>query len=206
MGYPADPGRRAGASDRWRRPASARANARAPGNPVGRRLFRRSSSRRAEQRTSEGQSLAQIARELNATETPTAHGGARWGGRQRCAPSLTACRLEQHTIARRRAPSVTSLVQTLVVMRMRRRLGAAQALDGLAALPLDPRNREQLEWLAEEVVEAGGDASIWGWRARFDAEARERFPSPASSWQRRSSAFSSPTTSRGARMDGIDGA
>jgi len=26
----------------------------------------------------EGQSLAQIARELNATETPTAHGGARW--------------------------------------------------------------------------------------------------------------------------------
>jgi hypothetical protein len=48
----------------------------------------------------------------------------------------------------------------LVVMRMRRRLGAAQVLDGLAALPLDPRNREQLEWLAEEVVEAGGDASI----------------------------------------------
>jgi hypothetical protein len=42
-----------------------------------------------------------------------------------------------------------------------RRLGAAQVLDGLAALPLDARNREQLEWLADEVVEAGGEATIW---------------------------------------------
>ena len=39
--------------------------------------------------------------------------------------------------------------------RKLRRLGAVQVLDGLAALPLDARNREQLEWLADEVVEAG---------------------------------------------------
>ena len=45
--------------------------------------------------------------------------------------------------------------------RKLRRLGAAQVLDGLVALPLDARNREQLEWLAEEVVEAGGEATIW---------------------------------------------
>ena len=45
--------------------------------------------------------------------------------------------------------------------RKLRRLGAAQLLDGLAALPLDARNREQLEWLADEVVEAGGEATIW---------------------------------------------
>jgi hypothetical protein len=45
--------------------------------------------------------------------------------------------------------------------RKLRRLGAAQVLDGLAALPLDARTREQLEWLAEEVVEAGGEATIW---------------------------------------------
>lgn len=45
--------------------------------------------------------------------------------------------------------------------RKLRRLGAAQVLDGLAALPLDARNREQLEWLADEVLEAGGEASIW---------------------------------------------
>jgi hypothetical protein len=45
--------------------------------------------------------------------------------------------------------------------RKLRRLGAAQVLDGLAALPLDARNREQLEWLADEVIEAGGEATIW---------------------------------------------
>ncbi len=45
--------------------------------------------------------------------------------------------------------------------RKLRRLGAAQVLDGFAALPLDARNREQLEWLADEVIEAGGEATIW---------------------------------------------
>jgi hypothetical protein len=45
--------------------------------------------------------------------------------------------------------------------RKLRRLGAAQILDGLAALPLDARNREQLEWLADEVLEAGGESTIW---------------------------------------------
>ena len=45
--------------------------------------------------------------------------------------------------------------------RKLRRLGAAQLLDGLAALPLDARTREQLEWLADEVIEAGGEATIW---------------------------------------------
>ena len=47
------------------------------------------------------------------------------------------------------------------VWRKLRRLGAAQLLDGLVALPLDARNREQLEWLADEAVEAGGEAAIW---------------------------------------------
>jgi polyhydroxyalkanoate synthesis regulator phasin len=45
--------------------------------------------------------------------------------------------------------------------RKLRRLGAVQVLDGLAALPLDARNREQMEWLADEVVESGGEATIW---------------------------------------------
>ena len=45
--------------------------------------------------------------------------------------------------------------------RKLRRLGAAQVLDGLAALPLDARNREQLEWLADEILDAGGEATIW---------------------------------------------
>src|SRR5215211_6898499 len=49
----------------------------------------------------------------------------------------------------------------IAVWRKLKRLGAAQLLDGLVALPLDSRTREQLEWLAEEVGEAGGEASIW---------------------------------------------
>jgi hypothetical protein len=57
--------------------------------------------------------------------------------------------------------------------RKLRRLGAAQVLDGLAALPLDARNREQLEWLAEEVVEADGEATIWVGELGSAAQERE---------------------------------
>ena len=49
----------------------------------------------------------------------------------------------------------------LAVWRKLKRHGVAQLLDGLVALPLDSRNREQLEWVADEVAEAGGHASIW---------------------------------------------
>src|SRR3954453_17793835 len=45
--------------------------------------------------------------------------------------------------------------------RKLRRLGAVQVVDGLSALPLEPRNREQLEGLGGEVGEAGGEATIW---------------------------------------------
>ncbi len=49
----------------------------------------------------------------------------------------------------------------IALWRKLRRLGAAQLQDGLVALPLDARTREQLEWLAEEVSEAGGEAAVW---------------------------------------------
>jgi ChrB-like protein len=49
----------------------------------------------------------------------------------------------------------------IALWRKLKRLGAAQVLDGLVALPLDSRTREQLEWLADEVVDAGGEATIW---------------------------------------------
>lgn len=45
--------------------------------------------------------------------------------------------------------------------RRLRRLGAAQLGDGLVALPANDLTREQLEWLAGEVVEAGGEATVW---------------------------------------------
>jgi hypothetical protein len=57
--------------------------------------------------------------------------------------------------------------------RKLRRLGAAQLLDGLAALPFDARNREQLEWLGDEVVEAGGEATIWVGELTSAAQERE---------------------------------
>ena len=49
----------------------------------------------------------------------------------------------------------------IALWRKLKRLGTAQILDGLVALPLDNNTREQLEWLAEEVVEAGGEATVW---------------------------------------------
>jgi hypothetical protein len=49
----------------------------------------------------------------------------------------------------------------IAMWRKLKRLGAVQLLDGLVALPLDSRNRERLEWLAEEVTDAAGEATIW---------------------------------------------
>lgn len=49
----------------------------------------------------------------------------------------------------------------IAVWRKLKRLGVAQISDGLVALPADPRTREQLEWVAEEVTDAGGSAAIW---------------------------------------------
>lgn len=52
----------------------------------------------------------------------------------------------------------------IALWRKLRRLGAVQMVDGLVGLPASARTREQLEWLADEVVEAGGEA--WTWLAR----------------------------------------
>jgi ChrB-like protein len=49
----------------------------------------------------------------------------------------------------------------IAVWRRLKRLGVAQLLDGLVALPLDARNKEQLEWVAEQVEDAGGEATMW---------------------------------------------
>jgi hypothetical protein len=49
----------------------------------------------------------------------------------------------------------------IAVWRKLKRLGVAQLGDGLAALPADPRTREQLEWIAQDIVEAGGTAGVW---------------------------------------------
>ena len=49
----------------------------------------------------------------------------------------------------------------IAVWRQLRRLGVAQLSDGLAAVPYDASTKEQMEWIANLVMEAGGSASIW---------------------------------------------
>lgn len=49
----------------------------------------------------------------------------------------------------------------ITVWRKLRRLGVAQLVDGLVALPADARTKEQLEWIADEVLDAGGEATVW---------------------------------------------
>jgi len=61
----------------------------------------------------------------------------------------------------------------LAVWRRLKRLGVAQLLDGLVALPLDSRNREQLEWTAEQVTEAGGEAAVWLAESTTQTQSRE---------------------------------
>jgi hypothetical protein len=60
----------------------------------------------------------------------------------------------------------------ITVWRKLRRLGVVQVVDGLVGLPSDGRTREQLEWLADEVIEAGGEATIW--LARLGSVSQER--------------------------------
>jgi hypothetical protein len=59
-----------------------------------------------------------------------------------------------------RLPRVPSTPRS-AVWRKLKRLGVAWLGDGLVALPADPRTREHLEWVAEEVTEHGGEATVW---------------------------------------------
>src|SRR5262245_2809286 len=52
------------------------------------------------------------------------------------------------------APRVT-------VWRKLRRIGAVQVVDGLVALPANAETVEAFGWLADEVIEAGGEAWVW---------------------------------------------
>jgi hypothetical protein len=55
------------------------------------------------------------------------------------------------------APRVT-------VWRKLRRLGAVQLVDGLVTLPASAETVEAFDWLADDVVAAGGEG--WTWQAR----------------------------------------
>jgi len=70
----------------------------------------------------------------------------------------------------------------ITLWRKLRRIGAIQVVDGLVALPASARTREQLDWLADEVVEAGGEAWIWVARSasrRQDADLEQQIEQAA---------------------------
>jgi hypothetical protein len=60
----------------------------------------------------------------------------------------------------------------VIVWRKLRRLGAVQLVDGLVGLPASSQNREQLDWLADEVLEAGGEA--WTFTATPGSKDQQR--------------------------------
>jgi hypothetical protein len=60
----------------------------------------------------------------------------------------------------------------IAIWRRLKRLGVAQIGDGLVALPADARTTEALEWVADEILEAGGSATLW--RATLTSKAAER--------------------------------
>jgi hypothetical protein len=60
----------------------------------------------------------------------------------------------------------------ITLWRKLRRLGVAQLVDGLVALPADARTKEQLEWVADEVLDAGGEATVWLGRPASAADER----------------------------------
>jgi uncharacterized protein YdbL (DUF1318 family) len=61
----------------------------------------------------------------------------------------------------------------ITLWRKLKKLGVAQLADGVVALPADARTREQLEWLADEVIESGGQAGVWLARPSTAAQERE---------------------------------
>jgi hypothetical protein len=81
---------------------------------------------------------------------------------------MTVSESEEWVLLAYRLPRVPSTPRS-AVWRKLRRLGVAQLGDGLVALPADARTREQLEWVAEEVTDHGGEAALWLGRPLGDA-------------------------------------
>src|SRR3954463_13345516 len=60
----------------------------------------------------------------------------------------------------------------IAVWRKLRRLGVAQIVDGLVAVPDSVSNLEQMGWIANDVLDAGGEAQVW--TAELNSAKQER--------------------------------
>lgn len=58
----------------------------------------------------------------------------------------------------------------IAAWRKLRQLGALQVVDNLVALPADARTKEQLGWLADQILECGGEATVFVGRAGSRAQ------------------------------------
>ena len=61
----------------------------------------------------------------------------------------------------------------IAIWRKLERLGVARLGDGLVALPADARTREHVDWLAEEITEAGGASTVWLAAPATDAQEQQ---------------------------------
>jgi len=71
-----------------------------------------------------------------------------------------------------RMPRVPSSPRVALWRRLQA-LGVAQLGDGLVALPADARTREHFGWLAAEILENGGTATVWLAKPTSPAQERE---------------------------------
>ena len=59
------------------------------------------------------------------------------------------------------------------VWRKLKQLGAVLLQDSVWLLPATPATREQLQWLAAEIVELGGEATLWRSELAFAGQDKE---------------------------------
>jgi hypothetical protein len=76
------------------------------------------------------------------------------------APPATSAQPGTWVLLSHRLPREPSTPR-ITVWRKLKRLGVAQISDGLIALPADARTQEHLEFLTDEILDAGGSATIW---------------------------------------------
>lgn len=58
-------------------------------------------------------------------------------------------------------PKARTSAGKVALWRKLKKLGVYQIQDSVCLLPLSDKNTEDFEWSAAEVVEMGGDASVW---------------------------------------------
>jgi hypothetical protein len=58
-------------------------------------------------------------------------------------------------------PKAKTSAGKVALWRKLKKLGVYPVQDSVCILPLSDKNKEDFEWIAAEVTESGGDASVW---------------------------------------------